>query len=116
MSALVPKLYESAGKRRAGLAISRAGKVQLREAILELGKGLRLGHPDFGDYARRMKQRGKPGGVILCALGHRANRLAFAMMRDQVSFDPARWPDEGADGALSRREASKLVEVHRPLG
>jgi transposase len=80
LSGLVPKLYESAGKRRGGAAISRAGKVELREAILELGKGLRQGHPDFGDYARRMKQRGKPGGVILCALGHRANRLAFAMI------------------------------------
>jgi transposase len=76
LSGLVPKLYESAGKRRGGLAISRAGKVELREAILELGKGLRLGHPDFGAYARQMKDRGKPGGVILCALGHRANRLA----------------------------------------
>jgi hypothetical protein len=76
------------------MAISRAGKVELREAILELGKGLRHGHPDFGAYARHMKDRGKPGGVILCALGHRANRLAFAMMRDQVSFDPGRWPNK----------------------
>jgi transposase len=72
LSGLVPKLYESAGKHRSGMAISRAGKVELREAILELGKGLRHGHPDFGAYARRMKDRGKPGGVILCALGHRA--------------------------------------------
>jgi transposase len=100
LSGLVPKLYDSAGKHRAGLPISREGKVELREAILELGKGLRQGHPDFGDYARKMKQRGKPGGVILCALGHRANRLAFAMMRDQVSFDPARWPAREADGTL----------------
>jgi transposase len=115
LSGLVPKLYESAGKRRGGLAISRTGKVELREAILELGKGLRLGHPDFGEYARHMKQRGKPGGIILGALGHRANRLAFAMMRDQVSFDPGMWADKGADGALSRHEAGKLVEVHRPL-
>jgi transposase len=92
MSGLVPKLYDSAGKHRSGLAISREGKVELREAILELGKGLRMGHPDFGTYARRMKERGKPGGVILCGLGHRANRLAFAMMRDQVSFDAKRWP------------------------
>jgi hypothetical protein len=96
LSGLVPKLYESAGKRRGGLAISREGKVELREAILELGKGLRLGHPDFGAYARQLKDRGKPGGVILCALG---NRLAFAMMRDQVSFDPGMWPKR-ADGAL----------------
>jgi transposase len=115
LSGLVPKLHESAGKRRGGLAISRIGKVELREAIIELGKGLRLGDPDFADYARRMKQRGKPGGIILCALGHRANRLAFAMMRDQVEFDPRAWRNEGADGALSQHKAGKLVEVHRPL-
>lgn len=101
LSGMVPKLYESAGKRRGGLAISRTGKVELREAIIELGKGLRLGDPDFGDYARRMKQRGKPGGIILCALGHRANRVAFAMMRDQREFDPRAWANEGADRALS---------------
>jgi len=116
LSGLVPRLYESAGKRRGGLAISREGKVELREAILELGKGLRLGHPDFGAYARQMKQRGKPGGVILCALGHRANRLAFAMMRDQVGFDPRMWPAREADGTPSRRKADKLVGVDRPQG
>jgi transposase len=114
LSGLVPKLYESAGKRRGGLAISRAGKVELREAILELGKGLRLGHPDFGDYARRMKQRGKPGGVILCALGHRANRLAFAMMRDQVEFDPARWPGARSGRNPPARPRSTTIEVNRP--
>ena len=107
LSGLVPKLYESAGKRRGGLAISRAGKVELREAILELGKGLRLGHPDFDDYARRMKQRGKPGGVILCALGHRANRVAFAMMRDQTLFEPQAWTARKADGTL-------MLDLGRP--
>jgi len=75
-----------------------------------------MGHPDFGAYARHMKDRGKPGGVILCALGHRANRLAFAMMRDQVSFDPRMWPARKADGTPSRREADKLVGVDRPQG
>lgn len=114
LSGLVPKLYESAGKRRGGLAISRAGKVELREAIIELGKGLRQGHPDFGDYARAMKQRGKPGGVILCALGHRANRLAFAMMRDQVEFDPHRWPGARSGRNPHARPKSTTIEVNRP--
>ena len=73
-------------------------------AIRELGKGLQMGDPDFGAYARRMKDRGKPGGVILCGLGHRANRLAFAMMRDQVR---SRKVAKGADGAL-------MPEINRP--
>lgn len=95
MSGLVPRLYESAGRRRPGTSISREGKVELREAILDLGKAMRHGHPDFKAYAVQLKQRGKPGGVIMCALGNRANRVAFAMMRDQSTFDIGMWPRKG---------------------
>lgn len=91
LSGLVPRLYESAGRRRAGTRISREGKVELREAILELGMALRQGHPDFARYARELEARGKRPGVVACALGHRANRVAFAMVRHQVAFDPDRW-------------------------
>jgi len=91
LSGLVPKLYESAGRRRAGTRISREGKAELREAIIELGRALRQGHPDFARYARELEARGKGPGVVACALGHRANRVAFALVRDQVAFDPARW-------------------------
>ena len=91
LSGLVPRLYESAGKKRAATHISREGKVELREAIIDLGKALRQGHPDFARYATELRSRGKPKGVVACALGQRANRVAFAMMRDQRPFDPARW-------------------------
>ena len=91
MSGLVPTLYSSAGRTRGGARISREGKVELRNAILELGKALRHGHPDFASYARSLESRGKPAGVIACALGHRANRVAFAMIRRQEPFDPGRW-------------------------
>lgn len=91
LSGLVPKLYESAGKSRGGARISREGKVELREAIIDLGEALRQGHPDFARYASDMFSRGKHKGVVRCALGQRANRVAFAMMRDQQPFDPARW-------------------------
>jgi transposase len=91
MAGLVPKLYESAGRRRAHTSISREGKAELREAIIELGWALRQGDPDFARYARELAARGKAPGVVACALGHRANRVAFAMVRDQVPFDPERW-------------------------
>lgn len=91
LSGLVPRLYESAGRRRAGNHISREGKVELREAILDLGMALRQGHPDFARYATELEERGKRPGVVACALGHRANRVAFAMVRNQVPFDPDRW-------------------------
>jgi transposase len=95
MSGLVPRLYASAGRTRAGTPISREGKVELREAIIDLGKALRMGHPDFRAYAVSLKERGKLPGVIACALGNRANRVAFAMIRDQHSFDEQLWPNGG---------------------
>jgi transposase len=45
-SGLVPRLYESAGKRRSHTSISREGKAELREAIIELGRALRQGDQD----------------------------------------------------------------------
>jgi transposase len=91
MAGLVPRQYESAGRARNRTRISKEGKAELREAIIELGRALRQGHPDFARYARELEARGKEPGIIACALGHRANRVAFAMVRDQVPFDPKRW-------------------------
>lgn len=90
LSGLVPRHYESAGRRRAGTHISKEGSVALRQAILELGMGLRLSHHGFRSYARSLEGRGKGPGVIACALGRKANRIAFAMVREQRSFESSR--------------------------
>jgi transposase len=92
-SGLVPTEYDSAGHtRRRGQRISREGAVILREAIIELGKGL-TGHDDeFAAYRRRLiDTEKKPPGVAAVAAGRRAHRLAFAMLRSQQPYDPARW-------------------------
>jgi transposase len=87
---LTPTVYESAGRRRDG-GISREGSVPLRRALLDLGVGLWHRDPAARCYAVRLRQRGKPGGIIACALAHRANKIAYAMVRDQHPYDPARW-------------------------
>jgi len=87
---LSPMQYESAGKRRDG-RISREGSVALRRALIDLGIGLWLTEPAAKTYAGQLKARGKPGGIIGCALAHRANRIAYALVRDQTSYDPGRW-------------------------
>jgi transposase len=89
-SGLSPMQYESARKRRDG-AISREGSVQLRRALIELGLGLWLNDPAANRYAAQLRARGKSGGVIGCALANRANRIAFALVRDQQPYDPHRW-------------------------
>jgi len=90
---LNPIQYESAGKRRDSV-ISREGSVPLRRALIDLGIGLWLCDPDAKAHAAGLRTRGKKGGVIACAMAHRANRIAFALVRDQASYDPARWTRE----------------------
>jgi transposase len=50
-----------------------------------------LHHPDFIAYRRQLIARGKPPLVALIAVGHRAHRLAFAMLRSQRPFEADRW-------------------------
>lgn len=87
---LTPVVYASAGKRRDG-GVSREGSVHLRRALIELGLGLWQRDPGSGSYAHALRERGKPGGIIACALAHRANKIAYAMVRDQAPFDATRW-------------------------
>ena len=89
-SGLSPTQYESAGKRRDG-AISREGSVELRRALIDLGIGLWLNDPAAKTYAAGLRARGKKGGVIACAMANRANRIAFALVRDQTGYDSSRW-------------------------
>jgi transposase len=90
---LNPIQYESAGKRRDSV-ISREGSVELRRALIDLGVGLWLTDPAAKVYGAQLRARGKKGLVIACAMANRANRIAFALVRDQAGYDPSRWTME----------------------
>ncbi len=79
---LNPIQYESAGKRRDSV-IRREGSVELRRALTGLGIGLWLSDPAAKVYGAQLRARGKKGLVIACAMAHRANRIAIALVRDQ---------------------------------
>ena len=89
-SGLTPRIYESAGHRRDG-RISREGSVPLRVALVDLGIGLWHTEPASRAYGQALRDRGKPGGIIVCAMAHRANKIAYAMVRDEQPWEPARW-------------------------
>jgi transposase len=95
---LVPTMYQSSKWARSGQHISREGSVELRSAIIELGRGLARFDPDFGDYRRRLLSAKKPPSITAVALGHRAHRLAFAMLRTQTPYEAARWAKSVAAG------------------
>jgi len=110
-SGLVPTDYESAGRRRPGQHISREGSVELREAIIELGRGLAGHEPDFAAYKKKKLAEGKKPSVAAVAVGRRAHRLCFAMMRDQTRYHPARWTLAVAAGRSVMTQTQKRVGV-----
>ncbi len=42
-------------------------------------------------YGVELRAGGKPGGIIITAMAYRANKIAFAMVRDQQPWEPSRW-------------------------
>jgi len=108
---LVPARYESAGTSRKGLGITKAGSVELRQAIIDLGMGLTHHEPDFAAYRARLRAAGKIHRVAQVAVGHRAHRLAFAMVRSQDPYDPQRW---NASVSAGRSVMAKTQRAHQP--
>jgi transposase len=106
-SGLVPAEYSSAGRRRGGQRISREGSVELRSAIIELGRGLAGHDHDFAAYRRRLRSTGKRPAVAAVAVGHRAHRLAFTMLRTQQPYDPNRWATAVADGPVMAKTGGR---------
>jgi transposase len=113
---LVPAMYASAGRSRPGQHISREGSVELRQGIIELGRGLAQHDPEFRDHRLRLLRAGKPASVAAIAVGHRAHRLAFAMLRDQKPYDPAQWTKSVAAGmtAMAKTRGARQNDVTCP--
>jgi transposase len=100
-SGLTPTSYESAGRKATSQRISKVGSVELRQAIITMGVMLSLRHPDFTAHKRRLLDSGKRPIVAAIAVGHRAHRLAFALMRTQQPYNPDRWRQGQQGGRLA---------------
>ena len=114
-SGLVPVTYESAGRRHGEPGISREGNSALRDAIVELGRGLSQHDPDFARYRTTLLVRGMKPLQATIAVGHRAHRLAFALMRNGQPYDPDRLAQSVASGGERRqpKAGGPVKELHR---
>jgi transposase len=112
-SGLAPTAYESAGRRSGKVRISKVGSVELRQAIIALGVGITLHHPDFAAYKRRLVDAGKKPIVATIAVAHRAHRLAFAIIRSQQPYEPARWAAATTRAHARSRSAMATDEATR---
>jgi len=103
---------ESAGKHRRG-GTSREGSAELRHAIIELGRGLAQHDEQFAAYKQALLGRGKRRKVANIAVGHRAHRLAFALIRTQQPYDPTRYAASIATYGERRAGADRPVKGRR---
>mgnify|MGYP006163315527 CR=1 FL=1 len=58
-------------------------------------------------YRQRLGSNGKRPMVAAVAVGHRAHRLAFAMLRSQQPYDPTRWAAAVADGPVMAKTGGR---------
>jgi transposase len=65
--------------------------VPRQRALIDLGIGLWRSDPAARRYGQQLRARGKKGRVIGCAMANRANRIAYALVRDQTGYEPDRW-------------------------
>ena len=114
-SGLVPGSYESAGRPHGDPGISREGNAALRDAIIELGRGLSQHDADFARYRTSLLARGMKPLPAAIAVGHRAHRLAFALMRSGQPYDPDRLAQAVATGGERRKPKAggPVKELHR---
>ena len=45
--------------------------------------------------------------MIGCAMAHRANKIAYALVRDQTGYDPAAGPDHTGDSSIAANSAAR---------
>jgi transposase len=110
---LAPTADESAGRRCGKVHISKVGSGELRQAIIALGVGITLHHPDFAAYKRRLIAAGKKPIVATIAVAHRAHRLAFAILRSQKPYQPTQWAESVAHTHGRSRPVMATAEATR---
>jgi hypothetical protein len=107
-SGLVPSHYQSAVTNRRG-GIARERSAALRHAIVEMGRGLAQHDAHFAAYRRSLLARGKRPKIANIAVGHRADRLAFALIRTQTNYDPERF------AAAITTQGERRTRTDRPV-
>ena len=75
----------SSGQRQADAGLIKAANGELRALLIEAAHRLGRLHPQWKALKQRLRQRGKPGGVIAAAIANRWVRWLFHPMQQQAA-------------------------------
>jgi transposase len=87
---LTPRQFESGTSIHKRERISRRGNSELREALYFPAMVAIQHNPQMRDFADRLKDKGKPPKVIICAVMRKLLVLAATLIRNQEFYDPLR--------------------------
>lgn len=85
---VTPAKYESGTSVRRRARMSRLGKSAVRAVLFWPAQTAIRWNPIVADLAARLKQRGKPFGVILVAAMRKLLHLIFGVVKNRTPFDP----------------------------
>jgi transposase len=85
---VTPAKYESGASVRRKARMSRMGKSAVRGALFWPAQTAIRWNPIVADLADRLRQRGKPFGVILVAAMRKLLHLIFGVVKNKTPFDP----------------------------
>jgi transposase len=85
---LTPRRFESGTSIHKRAHISRMGSPNLRKALYFPAMVAMQHNPQLRDFADRLKGRGKPSKVVICAVMRKLLVLASALIRTQKMYDP----------------------------
>jgi len=85
---VTPAKYESGTSVRRKARMSRIGKAAVRGALFWPAQTAIRWNPIVADLADRLRQRGKPFGVILVAAMRKLLHLVFGVVKNNTPFDP----------------------------
>lgn len=87
---LTPRQYESGTSVHKKEQISRRGSSELREALYFPAMVAIQHNPQLQAFADRLKERGKPPKVVICAVMRKLLVLAATLIRNQQLYDSNR--------------------------
>jgi transposase len=86
---LAPQVRQSGSSVRGRPSIGHAGNARLRRALYMASLSAVQHNPIIRRFYERLRARGKPGKVALCAAARKLLRIAWAVATKDQDFDPA---------------------------
>lgn len=87
---LTPRLHRSGTSIYKRECISRVGSNELRRVLYFPAMVAMQHNPQMRAFAERLRAKGKPSKVIICAVMRKLLVLAATLIRKQVSYDPTK--------------------------